>query len=152
MIKRRLQQKSNTTITQIHPYKHGAKRKLPLYSSTVPAGFPSPADDFLDKYLDLNEHLIKHPAATFFVRVAGNSMIHAGIHSGDILIVDRAEEPKNNSIIVALLDREFTVKRIRKSKNELYLIPENGKFKPIKVTDKMDFEVWGVVRYVIHEV
>jgi len=152
MTKRNLQKKSNITITHIYPYKRGAKRKLPLYSSTVPAGFPSPADDFLDKRLDLNEYLIKHPAATFFVRVAGNSMIHAGIHSGDILIVDRAEEPKNNSIIVALLDREFTVKRIRKSKNELYLMPENGKFKPIKVTDKMDFEVWGVVKYVIHEV
>jgi DNA polymerase V len=138
-------------ITEIIQYKKGKKITLPLYSSRVPAGFPSPADDFLDKRLDLNEYLIKHPAATFFVRVTGNSMIHAGIHSGDILIVDRAEEPKDKSVVVALLDGEFTVKRIRKIKKDLFLVPENGAFKPMKITEDMDFEVWGVVQYVIHE-
>ena len=96
-----------------------AKYKLPLFISRIPAGFPSPADDYIDKNLDLNESLIKHPAATFFVRVEGDSMVDAGIYSGDILIVDRALETINNKIIVAILDGEFTVKRIRKIKKVL---------------------------------
>jgi len=129
-----------------------AKYKLPLFISRIPAGFPSPADDYIDKNLDLNESLIKHPAATFFVRVEGDSMVDAGIYSGDILIVDRALETINNKIIVAILDGEFTVKQIRKIKNELYLLPENSNFDPIKITEEMNFEVWGVVTYVIHSV
>lgn len=125
--------------------------KLPLYIEPVFAGFPSPADDFVEKKLDLNEFLIKHPAATFFVRVAGHSMKGAGIHNGDILIVDRSLEPKDRSIVVAIIDGEFTLKRIRKHRDNLYLTPENPKFKWIKATEEMDFQIWGVVTYVIHK-
>ena len=139
-------------VTHIYKSEKHAKYKLPLFISRIPAGFPSPADDYIDKNLDLNEYLIKHPAATFFVRVEGDSMVDAGIHSGDILIVDRTLEAINNKIVVAILDGEFTVKRIRKIKNELYLLPENSNFDPIEITEEMNFEVWGVVAYVIHPV
>jgi DNA polymerase V len=128
------------------------KLKLPLFDSKISAGFPSPADDYIEKKLDLNEHLIKHPAATFFVRVSGDSMSDASIKSGDILIVDRALLPKNNSIIIAILDGEFTVKRIKIKNNEYYLEPANKKYSSIKITEDMDFESWGVVTYAIHSI
>lgn len=136
-------------ISSFHPQK---KQELPLVLARISAGFPSPADDHIEKKLDLNEYLIKHPAATFFVRVEGDSMLGAGINSGDILIVDRALEVKNNSIVIANINGEFTVKRIRKQAETLYLIPESSAFKPIKITDEMDFELWGVVTFVIHQV
>jgi len=126
--------------------------QLPLYLATVSAGFPSPADDFIDKTLDLNEHLIDHPEATFFVRVFGDSMLDAGLHSGDILIVDRALQPSHNRIVIAALDGELTVKRIRKHGGRLYLVPEHPDYKPIEVTGEASFEVWGVVTHVIHKV
>jgi DNA polymerase V len=123
---------------------------LPIFLSTVKAGFPSPADDFVENKLDLNTFLIKHPAASFFVRVSGDSMINAGIFSGDILIVDRSLEAGDKSIVIAVVNSEFTVKRIRKVKQDIYLLPENKNYKPIKITDPDNFEVWGVVTYVIH--
>ena len=125
--------------------------KIPLFESVVSAGFPSPADDYLDLPIDLNEFLIKHPAATFYVRVKGNSMEGAGIRNGDLLIVDRAEEPRNKSIVLGIIDGEFTVKRIKKKGSDLYLMPDNPEFKPIKINDNMDFQVWGVVTYVVHK-
>ncbi len=125
--------------------------KIPLFESGVSAGFPSPADDYLDLPIDLNEFLIKHPAATFYVRVKGNSMEGAGIRNGDLLIGDRAEEPRNKSIVLGVIDGEFTVKRIKKKGSELYLMPDNPEFKPIKIDDNMDFQVWGVVTYVVHK-
>ena len=125
--------------------------KIPLFESGVSAGFPSPADDYLDLPIDLNEFLIKHPAATFYVRVKGNSMEGAGILNGDLLIVDRAEEPRNKSIVLGVIDGEFTVKRIKKKGSDLYLMPDNPEFKPIKINDNMDFQVWGVVTYVVHK-
>ena len=125
--------------------------KIPLFESGVSAGFPSPADDYLDLPIDLNEFLIKHPAATFYVRVKGNSMEGAGILNGDLLIVDRAEEPRNKSIVLGVIDGEFTVKRIKKKGSDLYLMPDNPEFKPIKIDDNMDFQVWGVVTYVVHK-
>jgi DNA polymerase V len=118
---------------------------------SVPAGFPSPAEEYLEPKLDLNQFLIKHPSATFFVKVQGNSMVNAGIHNEDILIVDRALEPKNGDIAVCVIDGEFTVKRLQIIDNELYLSPENGDFNPIKVTEFQDFKVWGVVTFVIHK-
>jgi DNA polymerase V len=118
--------------------------------SRIRAGFPSPADDYLDKKLDLNEHLIKHPASTFFVKVKGDSMVKAGILSGDILIVDRSLEPKDKSVVVAVLNGEFTVKRIRKRGSKLFLDPENDSYTPIEISDEMDFEIWGIVIHVIH--
>ena len=128
------------------------KQPLPLYLSRIKAGFPSPADDYLDKKLDLNEHLIKHPASTFFVKVKGDSMIGAGINSGDILIVDRSLEPKDKRIVVAVVNGDFTVKRISKNKDRLSLVAENPKYPSIEIKDGMDFEVWGVVIHVIHSV
>ena len=125
--------------------------KIPLFESGVSAGFPSPADDYMDLPIDLNEFLIKHPAATFYVRVKGNSMEGAGIRNGDLLIVDRAEEPRNKSIVLGIIDGEFTVKRIKKKGSDLYLIPDNPEFKPIKIDNNMDFQVWGVVTYVVHK-
>ncbi|THB64265.1 MAG: LexA family transcriptional regulator [Desulfovibrio sp.] len=130
----------------------GDDLKLPLYLATVSAGFPSPADDFIDKSLDLNEHLIAHPEATFFVRVYGDSMRDAHIGSGDILVVDRALEPMNNKIVIAALNGELTVKRIRKTAERLFLVPENPEFTPIEVGEEESFEIWGVVTYVIHKV
>lgn len=128
------------------------KLKLPLYSSKVSAGFPSPADDFIEKTLDLNDLVIKHPQATFFVRVSGNSMINANIRDGDILIVDRALEPKEGKIVIANVDGEFVLKRIRKKNGKLYLFPENSDFNPIEIKEGMECEIWGVVTYVIHKI
>jgi len=139
-------------VTKIYRPEKGDLKELPLFTARISAGFPSPADDYIDRKLDLNEYLIKHPAATFFVRVQGDSMIDAGIHSGDILIVDRALEPADNKIVIAVLYGELTVKRIKKTKSKLVLLPENPSFKPIEVTTEMGLEVWGVVTHVIHTV
>ena len=125
---------------------------IPFYQSNVPAGFPSPAEDFMDLDLNLQEYLVQHPSATFCVRVTGDSMQNAGIHSGDVMVVDRALEPQNNTIVLAILDGEFTVKRIQKKGQELYLKPENSKFKPIQITEEMNFQVWGVVTHIIHKI
>ncbi|MDR4504093.1 MAG: translesion error-prone DNA polymerase V autoproteolytic subunit [Candidatus Scalindua sp.] len=126
--------------------------KLPLYEFPVSAGFPSPAEDFVDKHLDLNEYIVKHPAATFFVRVKGNSMQDCGISDGDLVVVDRALDPGDKSIVVAFLSGEFTIKRVRYKKGELYLVPENREYEPIRVTEEMDFQVWGVVTHAIKEI
>ncbi|MCK5492341.1 MAG: translesion error-prone DNA polymerase V autoproteolytic subunit [Candidatus Omnitrophica bacterium] len=128
------------------------ENKRPLFVASISAGFPSPADDFIDRKLDLNEFLIKHPASTFFVKVEGDSMIGAGIHSGDMLIVDRSLKPNSNKIIIAVLNGELTVKRIKIIKNKIYLVPENNDFQSTEVTEDMGFEVWGVVTQVIHPV
>jgi DNA polymerase V len=125
--------------------------KLPLFDSKISAGFPSPAEDYVELKLDLNEHLIQHPAATFFVKVSGHSMKEAGIHDGDMLIVDRALEPKNNDIAVCVINGEFTVKRIRKIKNEIYLIPANADYQAIKVSEQHEFQIWGIVSFIIHK-
>ena len=123
----------------------------PLFLTPVMAGFPSPADDFVEKNLDLNEFLIKNKAATFFVRVRGDSMKEANILSGDILIVDRSLEPKDKKIIIAKLFEEFTVKRLRIKNDKLFLEPQNPKFQLIEIKEDMDFEVFGVVTYIIHQ-
>jgi len=122
----------------------------PLFCTRISAGFPSPADDYIENALDLNEYLIKHPAATFFVRVTGDSMIGAGINSGDILIVDRSVTAVNNSVIVAVLNGEFTVKRLVKRGSCIHLFPENPAYEPIEINNGSEFEVWGVVIHVIH--
>jgi len=126
--------------------------RIPLYEQTVQAGFPSPSDDFLDLDINLQDFLIKHPSATFCVRVNGSSMEKANIHSGDVMIVDKSLSPKNNSIVLAVIDSEFTVKRIKKNGEKLYLNPENDAFNPIEITEDMNFNVWGVVTHIIHEV
>ncbi len=137
-------------ITEIFSFEQKTKIELPLYLSGVKAGFPSPAESFVDKKLDLNEYLISHPAATFFLRVEGDSMINAGIHSGDILIVDRSIEPSNGKIVIAYLDNDFTVKRFVKQNNKCMLAPENPDYPLIVINDNMNLEIWGVVTFVIH--
>jgi DNA polymerase V len=124
--------------------------RLPLFMNPVAAGFPTQTEDYVEDRIDLNEHLIKHPAATFLVRVAGESMLDAGIHPNDILIVDRAVEAKNGKIVIAVVDGELTVKRLKQHKGEIMLMPENESFEPLKITTEMDFRIWGVVTQVIH--
>jgi len=123
--------------------------KLQLFTSTISAGFPSPAEDYVENELDLNKMMIDHPAATFFVKVKGDSMMNASISDGDILVVDRALNIQKDSIVIAFLDGEFVVKRLSKDKKGVFLIPENPKYKPIKITSDMDFKIWGIVTYVI---
>jgi len=141
-----------TKIDKIYSPDKSTKQKCPFFLVPVTAGFPSPAEDYVEDQLDLNKHLIKHPSATFFVKVKGDSMVDAGIHSGDILVVDRAVDPADKKVVIAVIDGELTLKRIRKSKGKLFLVPENKKFKPLEITNEMDFCVWGVVTNVIHEV
>lgn len=129
---------------------YGERVDLPLAESSVPAGFPSPADDFIANRLDLNEHLILHPAATFFVRVAGDSMIGAGITDGDILIVDRSLEPADGKVVIAVISGELVVKRLRRTEKGWLLLAENDDYPPIEVGEEGEFEVWGVVTNVIH--
>lgn len=125
---------------------------LPLFSHRVAAGFPSPADDHLENSLDLNEYLVKKPAATFFVRVEGQSMLGAGIRPDDILVVDRSEKAVDGKIVVAAVDGELTVKRLRTERARVYLMPENPDFPPIEITQDTEFVIWGVVTSVIHKV
>lgn len=122
---------------------------VPISLGRLPAGFPSPADDYAEGKLDLNKHLIKHPAATFFVRVTGDSMIEAGIHSGDLLVVDRSLEAVDGNVIVAALDGELVCKRLEK-RSVVRLLPANRNYAPIVIQDGQDFSIWGVVTNVIH--
>ena len=122
----------------------------PLFEAGVSAGFPSPAADYEEGKLDLNKHLIKNPAATFFVRVTGDSMLGAGIHHGDLLVVDRSLEPKNKNVVIAVIDGELTVKRIRLKNKKIFLEIENENYAIRQITDETQFEVWGVVTNVIH--
>ncbi|CDZ80672.1 LexA repressor [Candidatus Rubidus massiliensis] len=124
---------------------------LPLFLEKVVAGFPSPANDFIEQKLDLNELIIKHPASTFFVKVEGNSMVNANIQTGDILVVDRSISASNGKIIVAIINGEFTVKRLFINEKTMQLLPENDNYPVIEITDQDEFQVWGVVTYVIHK-
>jgi len=142
---------SGVKVVDIWRFEGRTHLEVPLFTAGVSAGFPSPADDFVDRSLDLNEYLIKHPAATFFVRVEGNSMIGSGIHPGDILIVDKALEPYDGSIVIAVLNGEFTVKRFKRERGRCCLVAENPAYAPIEITGDMQLEVWGVVTYVIHK-
>ncbi|MFY0481683.1 LexA family protein [Flavobacterium sp. PLA-1-15] len=122
---------------------------LPYFAGGVSAGFPSPADDFLEDNLDFNKQFIKNPSSTFYVRVKGNSMIDAGISDKDILVVDRSLDPKTGDIAVCFLDGEFTVKHILIEKEIVWLVPKNDEFEPIKVTAENELTIWGVVINVI---
>ena len=123
---------------------------LPLLASRVEAGFPSPAEDYIDGALDLNEYLIRHPAATYFVRVGGDSMIGANIHAGDLLIIDRALEPKNGDVVIASISGELTLKRLCNRDGKLLLVAANDAYSPIEVDAEADFQIWGVCKHVIH--
>ena len=139
-----------TTSEMVYGPDLSTKYLQSFFEVGVPAGFPSLAADYEENKLDLNRHLIKNPAATFFVRASGDSMVGAGIHSGDLLIVDRSLEPRDKSVIIALMDGELTVKRIRIGKRKITLEPENENYSAQQITEEMEFEVWGVVTNVIH--
>lgn len=126
----------------------GKPFQIPLFLDTVPAGFPSPAQDYIDRALDLNELCIKHPAATFFVRVDGDSMEEAGIFDGDILVVDRALEPDHNDIVIAAVLGELTVKQLE-LRPAVRLVPRNARYSPIVIPEGADLDVFGVVTNVI---
>jgi len=127
------------------------KQKEFVLISDIPAGFPSPAADNIQQNLDLNRLLISHPSATFFVKVLGFSMKNSGINSGDILVVDRAVDPKEGNIVVVILEGNFTVKRYSQKGGVVTLSPDNSDFMPIIVEKQTDMEIWGVVMYVIHK-
>lgn len=122
---------------------------LPYADAGIQAGFPSPAQDYITETIDLNRELIHHPAATFYGRVAGNSMIDEGIEPGDILVIDRSLEPADGDLAVCCLDGEFTLKRIHLTPGAVWLIPSNEEFDPVLVTPDNSFEVWGVVTFTI---
>ena len=122
---------------------------LPFATEGIRAGFPSPAQDYMTDSIDLNKELVLHPATTFYARAVGNSMTGFGISDGDLLVIDKSIEPVDGDIVVAFIDGEFTLKRIMKDENEcnLWLVPGNEDYPPIKITEENDFIVWGVLTY-----
>ena len=139
-------------IEDVLAFVQGTNYDLPFYSCAVQAGFPSPADDHLEGSLDLNKHLVKNPAATFFVRASGDSMVDAGINSGDILVVDRSLAAKNGKIVIAVIEGQLTVKRLNQSAQGAYLTSENAHYPNFKIDEEQGIVVWGVVTNVLHAV
>jgi DNA polymerase V len=139
-----------TTVASIFKPERTTRFRLPLYLNPVAAGFPAPTEDYIDENIDLNRHLVKHPDTTFLVRVVGESMKDAGIHPNDMLIVDRSIEVTNGQVVIAVVNGELTVKRLRKHRDRLWLMPENEAFKPIEINEDTDLHIWGVVTNVIH--
>lgn len=136
-------------VIEIYRASTGTRLSRPLVASRVPAGFPSPAENYIEGRLDLNKKLLKHPVATFYIRVTGDSMVGVGIYEGDFLVVDRAEEPASGHIIIARLGDDLCIKRLMIEAGCVWLVSENPKYKPILVTEETDFEVWGRVLYSI---
>ena len=124
--------------------------KVPLFGHTVRAGFPSPADDYVADTRDLNEHLMPRKEASFLLRAKGDSMLGAGIHDGDILVIDRSLTPANGKVVIATVDGQFTVKRLEKKRGKIRLLPANPDFEPIEFKDEQELQIWGVVTNVIH--
>lgn len=129
-----------------------AELNLSYIESGISAGFPSPANDFLDLSIDLNKVLVKNPSATFYGRVKGNSMVNAGMNDGDLLVIDKSLEPKDGKIAVCFIDGEFTIKRIKIEKKKCFLMPANEDYKPIEVKAENDFIIWGIVTTIIKSV
>ena len=133
------------------PLQHRRSRlALPLAGERVAAGFPSPADDYVEVGIDLNEQLIRHPTSTFFLRVSGESMLGAGIHHGDLLVVDRSLDPRPGRVVVAVLDGEFTLKRLIQHQGRLRLEAANPAYPPLELHRCGDVQIWGVAIHVIH--
>lgn len=126
-----------------------SKLEIPLLSLGISAGFPSPANDFIDISIDLNRDLIKHPSATFFGRVKGESMKDIGIGDGDLLIIDKSLTPTNGKVAVCFIDGDFTVKRIKLENNKCWLMPANVNYHPIEINEQNDLQIWGIVIHVI---
>lgn len=134
---------------EIYQIDTATELELPLVTEGISAGFPSPALDFVDQTIDLNKQLIRHPSATFYGRVKGLSLKDAGIDEDDLLIIDRSLEPENGKIAVCYIDGEFTAKRIEIKNKELWLMPENQAYPPLKVSEDSNFSIWGIVTHVI---
>lgn len=128
-----------------------SSEKHDLFADHIPAGFPSPAEDFLEKRLDLNDYLVKNKEATFLVKVTGESMQDAGIFDGDVLVVDRSVDAVSGKIVLCVLNGEFTVKRLLIENDRVVLMPANEAFDPIDITDGTDFRIWGVVTFALHK-
>lgn len=143
--------KNDSSIAGLYSLDQTTQRLCPFFSSGISAGFPSPAEDHIDQKLDLNELLIRNPAATFFVRVAGESMIGCGIHHGDILVVDRSLQAAHGRIVVAILHGELTVKRLMCRADSWCLEAANPAYPAVVITEENGCEVWGVVTSVIHQ-
>lgn len=129
----------------LQPALHSKPIRVPLFSHKVAAGFPSPADDYSEGKLSLDEHLIRHRESTFFVRAKGNSMVGAGIFDGDLLVVDKSLTPASGDIVIAVIDSELTVKRLIRRGSKVILQPENARFKDIELKEGQELQVWGVV-------
>ena len=134
-----------TTILDFYAPDYSTELELPFVDVGISAGFPSPADDFLELTIDLNKHLIKHKDSTFFAKVKGHSMKNAGIFDGDLLIIDKSLAPQDGKIAICQIDGEFTVKRIKIENEVVWLIAENEDYKPIKVTEENELMIWGIV-------
>ena len=143
--------KQNTTLTFFTPENFNSLGAV-YFDTGISAGFPSPAEDFKQERLSLDNELIKNKEATFFARVSGQSMVDAGLSDNDLLVIDRSLSPENNKIAVCFLDGEFTVKRLKVEKDEVWLQPENKNYQPIKITEENDFVIWGIVTNVIKKV
>ncbi|CAI8187393.1 MAG: LexA repressor [Formosa sp. Hel1_33_131] len=143
--------KPTTTLTFFTPENLNTLGAV-YFDTGISAGFPSPAEDFKQERLSLDNELIKNKEATFFARVSGQSMIDAGLNDNDLLVIDRSLSPVHNKIAVCFLDGEFTVKRLKVEKDEVWLQPENKNYQPIKITEENDFVIWGIVTNVIKKV
>jgi DNA polymerase V len=141
-----------TFVASGGPNGEASERGIPLFGTAVRAGLPTFADDHVEARLDLHTHLVPHPQTTFFVRVQGDSMENAGIQEGDLLVVDRSIPAKEGAIIIAALDGELTVKRLRYQLGQPQLVPENDKYRVITIEPDNEFHIWGVVTSVIHKV
>lgn len=139
----------STPVIEIAQTDNASKLPLPYADHGIQAGFPSPAQDYLSETIDLNQEVVRHPAATFYGRVNGDSMIEEGIEEGDLIVIDRAIEPSDGDLAVCCVDGEFTLKRLKIEPDRVWLIPANETFDPIMITDDNRFEIWGVVTYLI---
>jgi DNA polymerase V len=146
----RLEKLKESTVLEVNHPMLGRSTAVPLYMVSVSAGLPTAAEDYIEGKIDLSRHLIKNQATTFLVRVTGDSMIGAGIHAGDLLIVDRSLDPRDQKIVIAVLNGELTVKRLHYENQNLFLLPENPDYPAIAVEEGMEIQVWGVVTNVIH--
>lgn len=139
------------TLAELEQLQNREAYRLPVFASKIQAGFPSPADDYIEGYLDLNTKFIKHPSATFVLQATGESMVNAGIFSGDWLLVDRSIEPSDGRIVIAAVNGELTVKQLSNKAGKVQLLPANPKFNPIEITEEDEMVIWGVVILVLHE-
>lgn len=140
---------ANSTNLDFYTANTSSHVELPFIDGGIAAGFPSPAQDYIDLKIDLNTELITNPSSTFYARVKGTSMQDAGIMDGDILVIDKSLEPKDGDTAVCFIDGEFTLKYIKFEIDAIFLIPANPKFEPIKVTEDNNFCIWGIVTYSI---